>query len=153
MRLAAVAVVLPLLAACGYRSGSYRFIGVDFPTTARHTAGCLDVGIGPHHGSRDFAPVVVYALGNRCDRDIDVDFSAAQVYGETAAGERIPLVARDPRREIGPRTIAASWSGRAAIEYMPAQRGARPVFVAVCVTVPSLAASQICFDPGVGGPS
>jgi len=145
------------LAGCGYRAGTYRFIGAEFPA-AHARAGCLDIGVGGHQSSRDDTPVVAYALGNRCDMSAEVDLSAVRAWGIVASGERIPLIPRDPRGEIGRREIAATWAGRAAIEYLPAPRGSRPIFVEVCVDlagiVPELTSFQHCFDPRVsGGPS
>ncbi|MCW5807957.1 MAG: hypothetical protein KIT31_36735 [Deltaproteobacteria bacterium] len=149
-------LALVLAAGCSYSPGSHRFIGSDFPA-ARTRAGCLDVGVGPHEASRDDAPVVTYALGNRCDREAFADLHAVRAWGITADGVEVPLVARDPRRELGRREVAASWAGRAAIEYMPAQRGIRPLLLTVCVDVtaalPGAGTRRFCFDPRAGGAS
>lgn len=155
-QLTRLAVTVLLVSGCGYRAGSFRFVGGAYPPE-RVTAGCLDIGVGGHLHSRDNAPVVMYALGNRCDAPTVVDLRAIRAWGVAATGEVVPLVPHDPRRELGPRSLASSWAGRAAIEYMPAQRGVRPVFVEVCVElagiVPELTGFQRCFDPRTGASS
>lgn len=150
--------VLALLvwSGCSYHAGSFEFIWKSYPT-GKVSAGCLDVGVGAHRASRDDAPVVMYALGNRCAAPTVVDLRAVRAWGVVVSGERVALVPHDPRRELGPRTIASSWAGSAAIEYMSAERGVRPIFVEVCVElagiVPELTGFERCFDPRVGGAS
>jgi hypothetical protein len=150
-----LALALLSLTGCGYRAGSFSFIGTDYPSKRTSTR-CLDLGVGAHSTSRDDAPVVMYAFGNRCDAPLVVDLRAARAWGVVATGDRVPLVPHDPRREIVPKPIAANWAGSAAIEYLPARRGIHLVFIEVCVEVtgivPDLSASY-CFDPRLGASS
>ena len=92
-------LALLCLPGCGYRVNSFEFIAISYPA-ARVTAGCLDIGVGTHTASRDDAPVVMYALGNRCDAPTVVDLRSVRAWGVVATGERVSLVARDPRREL-----------------------------------------------------
>lgn len=151
-----LAVAVLLVSGCGYRAGSFRFNGGSYPL-GRVTAGCLDVGVGAHLKSRDDAPVVMYALGNRCAAPTLVDLRAIHAWGVVATGDRVPLIPHDPRFELRPRALASSWAGSAAIEYLPAERGVRPVFVEVCVElagiVPELTGFTRCFDPRTGASS
>lgn len=148
-----------LFTGCSYRAGSFgwfEFVQLTYPA-GRVTAGCLDIGVGAHVASRDYAPVVMYAFGNRCDTPVEVDLRGVRAWGVVATGEQISLVAHDPSREIRPRRIAAFWAGSAAIKYLAEQRGIKSVFVEVCVElawiVPELTNFSRCFDPRRAGAS
>jgi len=107
------------LAACSYTAGSYQLVSTDFPRH-RATAGCLDVGVGAHETFRPSKPVITYAIGNRCDRDVKVDLRRAEVWGVSPDGLRVQLEPFDPDRELRVLTLGPSWAGQSSIEYLTA---------------------------------
>lgn len=132
--------------ACAYEPNSFKDM-LEFPAE-RQTAGCLDVGIGAHQASREFAPIVRIALGNRCDDPVRADLSAMVAWGVTRAGERIALIARDPEHTLRARELAAAWSVSEGIEFKPTQ-GDRVSFAEMCVDLSGVARGlgTKCFAP------
>jgi len=131
-----LAAVTLLGVACAYEANSFKD-HTQFPAE-RQTAGCLDVGVGAHHASREFAPVVRISLGNRCDDPVRADLSAMVAWGMTRAGERIALMARDPEHVLRPRELAAAWSVTEGIEFKPLE-GDRISVAELCVDLSGVA--------------
>jgi hypothetical protein len=96
---------------CGslYQAGS-----LDGPI---YQLGCVDVavrGAWPHEA---VGPVVVIALGNRCEHSVAIDLRRLEVFHD---GTR--LAAYDPDDEIDARRIDARISGEEWIEYRALSR-------------------------------
>jgi hypothetical protein len=153
------------LSGCGYSGGSYRFFGHDLKGE-RLSGACLDLAVSRHVESRRFAPVVTYAMGNRCDDDALIDLRRAHVWAHAitersevagdgshagSAGGRIPLMPRDPRHELRPASLAGAWVAWVSVEYelehVPATL---PALREICVDAAGVAvgiAGVVCFDP------
>jgi hypothetical protein len=113
------AAAVSLVAACGYRAGSFtgpngRFAG------EQATVGCLDVGVSSYASAEAEGPVIAYEFGNRCDRPTPVDLGAVIVRGRTESGREIELAPFDPDAELRPARLEARRTGREVIEYRAA---------------------------------
>jgi len=146
----ALAVVIGGLGGCGYGAGSYRFAGQDLKG-ARLAGTCLDMAVSSHPLGRRFAPMVTYAMGNRCDADAPIDLRRARVWARTVDGTRIPLVPRDPRYDLRAAALAGAWVASVTVEYafdpVPSML---PALREICVDVTGVAAGftgVVCLDP------
>ncbi len=141
--------VLLLLAACGYRGGTFRDPMGSFGDTQR-TIGCLDVGVQVHHDVHATGPVLAYAFGNRCDHAARVDLGAVVVTGRTDDGDEIALVPFDPDAELRPAAIDGRRTGREAIEYWGGNGHVRMICADLArVDGTERDAQVVCFDVGV----
>src|SRR5580692_1907149 len=96
-----IALVL-LLAACGYRAGSFHdFFQPEHWDGTHVTLGCLDLAMT---ATTDVAvpdqPVVSFEFGNRCEHRVVVDLGAVHVVATNTHGQDVALIACDPRQEI-----------------------------------------------------
>jgi hypothetical protein len=113
---------LGLVAACGYRGGSFR--GPDGPFPGERAAvGCLDVAVAPHADVDASGPVLAYEFGNRCDHPTTVDLAAVRVRARTVDGREIELAPYDPLGELRVAQLDARKTGREVIEYRAAVAG------------------------------
>lgn len=108
--------MLFVVAACGYRAGTFRGGGPlqTFPG-ARASLDCLDVSAAIHRAV-DHAAVVEFSFGNRCDGAVAVDLARTRVVGRTAAGKSVHLVA-DPTQRVRALPIDGRMAGRELIAY------------------------------------
>lgn len=117
------------IAGCSYHPGSFRDREGPWSGT-RVSSGCLDLAVSSTEVI-DGSPVIAYSVGNRCDHKIDIDLGRLHVVARDSHGVATPLVAFDPRGELGPTELNALWSGHAQIAY----RGAPVQSTAICVAV------------------
>ena len=107
---------LGLVAACGYRGGSFR--GPEGPFAGeRAEVGCLDVAVASHPDVDASGPVLAYEFGNRCDHPATVDLAAVRVRARTVDGREIELAPYDPLGELRVARLEARKTGREVIEY------------------------------------
>ena len=106
-------VLVIVVAACGYRAGSFA-LGRSDVAGARATYGCVDVDVS-RRADHPGGPVLAYEFGNGCDHAVSVDLAA------------IPVVARDgdlqpydPDRELRALPLDGRSTGGEAIEYRSA---------------------------------
>ena len=105
MRLAAVAITC--LGACSaYHPGTL----APGPGGAVGAAGCVDVAITPRPELDAIGRVVEIAVGNGCDRAVEVDLGAVRAPGYAAF---------DPRGEIRPAVLDARTTAVEIIEFRP----------------------------------
>lgn len=115
-------------------------------TTSRTEVGCVEVGI-ERRGDREMAPVVRYAVENRCERPISVDLAWASVIGRTAEGTEMALVPHGKATTATTATIVPSGVHHATISYAsPASIGQLCVDVASIASTPeAIQATWRCF--------
>lgn len=101
---------------CAYRPGSFHFVSQPFDGM-QTTIDCLDVALERRPDLPSGEAVIAYAFGNRCERPALVDLSTAGVVGRTSDGERVSLVAYDPRHEILAMWVDGGGTGEEAIAY------------------------------------
>ncbi len=114
---------------CGYRAGSFADSTSTFPGT--HLAlGCIDLAVALSSDPVATGPVIGYAFGNRCRREITLDLASIRAVARDPSGGDRQLTAFDPDHEIKPLSLPPAMTGREAIEY----RGVDKVSV-ICVDV------------------
>jgi hypothetical protein len=78
---------------------------------------CLDLAVDVARDPQVPGPVVAYAFGNRCDRDVRLDVGAARVIVRDDRGQEHALVAYDPRHELHEVALPARMPGKERIAY------------------------------------
>jgi hypothetical protein len=145
-----VLAVIAGASGCGYRGGSYRFVQHDMKG-ARLAGACLDMAVSSHALSRRFAPIVTYALGNRCDADAPLDLRRTRVWAHTMDGTRLPLAPRDPRNDLREAALAGAWGAWIHVEYtFESAPAVLPALREICVDVSGTAegiTGVVCLDP------
>jgi hypothetical protein len=71
-----------------------------------------------------------------------VDLASVRAVARDRAGREVPLIAFDPRGELGPHTLNAMWFGRAAIAY----RGDDVPIDSICVDVGGIDRSAVATE-------
>ena len=108
------------LVACTYQPGSFRYF-----SGKRVTLGCVDLAVARVTREDARGPTVQYTFGNRCTERVGLDLATVR-----ANSQGVALAPYDPRGELRPLSLVASWSGLERIEY----RGVPPD-APVCVDV------------------
>jgi len=127
-----VLAITLLVAACGYRPGSFFWQTNPFVGVAS-TVGCLDIATSRMADS-DVGPVLRFDFGNRCSGPTVVDFKQTRVEGVTVDGRRIALAPYDPAGGITEQQLDGRLAGHEAIAYESEAR-----VVDVCVDLASIA--------------
>jgi hypothetical protein len=130
--------VVPLIAAgcLSYTPGSYRDVVRAWPGQ-RVTLDCLDLAVQVVRDDQVPGPVVEYAFGNRCERDVPVDLGAARVVVRDDDGREHALAAYDPGHELRSVALPARMTGRERVAY-DGDFGERDL-AQVCVDVGAIA--------------
>jgi hypothetical protein len=130
--------IVGVLGCFHYEPGSF---GGDRAWPGRHIAlACLDLAVQVGRDETVTGPVVAYALGNRCDHDVEVDLGSARVVARDAVGRDLQLSAFDPRHEIRALPLPALFTGEAHIEY----NGdfAEKLLVQICIDIGGIDRSE-----------
>lgn len=136
------ALVVVVLAGCGYKRGSFYMDGVGSHPPKRVSLGCLDLGIGlDHFDPKPASPALRIAVANGCDDRIRVNLAALHVEGRDDAGNRTVLAPVNAPW-LGPRNLGARWWAREVIHYAPAQKPVAEL-THVCVDVARVHATDI----------
>jgi len=117
--------------ACGACSYSGRNF-VAAPNATRLPA-CLDVSIQRITDPAATGPVLAFAIANRCEHRVPVDFARMAVEGRDAAGASIAVAAQDPRHEIRPGTLVARFAISENIEFRAASDADDARLAQLCV--------------------
>ena len=144
-------LVVAVLAGCGaYKVASSPPTASASPrekpdTTSRTEVGCVEVGVD-RRGDRELAPVVRYAVENRCARPVTVDLAFASVIGRTAEGTELALVPASASVAMTT-TIAPAGVHETTVAYeSPASIGQLCVDVASVASMPdAVKATWRCF--------
>lgn len=89
---------------------------------------------------------LVYEIGNRCMRPVDVDLSAVRVSG--GIGAMSPFDASDPRRELRPARLDGRGSLTEVIAYATSDRVPPRVCVELDALTAGAPAEPVCLDAG-----